>query len=530
MEGNMRMAMDFYAIAFQYDSLNRELCFFLCEKYKSIGKLKKSLEYGLKGTGLAGEPDFYEYKLMGEIYLRLGKVTESTSYYKKAHAMHEEDREILYTLATIYEEVGDISGQVEILEKLIPLANYPERLVIKLARIYNSQRKLQELEQLYRRAWEETNQNLYGERLAGVYESLGLYTHFLNTYRELRANDPENVYYKVQVARTFITLGMTDSAFAYYRELAGEFPDKEQFVYTYATLLYAKGDYEEAKSYFLMLLNQQPENAAYHYYLGSIGEVLGDNDLAELEYNKAVSLNQDILEYWAKLGIFRLKKERYQEARKLFSRMVKVHDESAQAWYLWGIAYNRQAEHWEQQNTREGRMDSASLEKVWKIRDKAAEKFRHSLSLNKDDTRVLFELGVALERSRKEEAAIEVFKRIVELDSNDANALNYLGYMYVEKNQEMETAFDLIERALRIEPENGAFLDSKGWWYFKMKEYEKAREYIEKALATGMKDIVIIEHLALILEKLGDMESAREQWTLILKMNPHHKLANSKLN
>ena len=54
----------------------------------------------------------------------------------------------------------------------------------------------------------------------------------------------------------------------------------------------------------------------------------------------------------------------------------------------------------------------------------------------------------------------------------------------------MERAIQLIDRALRIEPDNGAFLDSKGWWYYTMEKYEQAREFIERALATGMQDVL----------------------------------------
>jgi tetratricopeptide (TPR) repeat protein len=142
----------------------------------------------------------------------------------------------------------------------------------------------------------------------------------------------------------------------------------------------------------------------------------------------------------------------------------------------------------------------------------------------------MFDLGVSLEKSGQISQSIQIFKQLIQLDSTNSNALNYLGYMLVEEEKELGTAITLINKALAREPKNGAFLDSKGWWYYKKKNYPKAREYIEKALQAGAQDVVILEHLALVLEKMGDMDSAREQWTLILKLNPNHKLANSRVN
>jgi tetratricopeptide (TPR) repeat protein len=530
LKGNEKLAMEYYTFALDYDSLNRELCFFLSRKYKAQGDMEKARDYGLKGLHLPGKSRFSDYMEMGEVFLRLGKLSQATSYYEKAMAIEEENHEILYTLGTIYEQTGDVAKQVDVLAKLIPLVNYPERIVSKIATIYKSQGKLQKLEELYQHAWKETNHHLYGERLAGVYESLGLYNHFLDTYRELQTKDPENIYYKVQIARTFISLGLTDSAFQYYEELVKDFPEKEQFLFTYTTLLFEKGKYEEARINLLQLLEQQPENATYHYYLGSVAEMMEDEELAELEYKKAVSLNKEILEYWAKLGLFYLKQERHQRATELFANMVSTHDKSAYAWYLCGVAYNRIAEYWERKKETPEYSKADISKKGLGFRDLAVERFRYALTLNDQDSRVLFELGVSLERSSKAKEAIEVFKQLVEIDSSDANALNYLGYLMVENMQEMKKAAAYIDQALRIEPENGAFLDSKGWWFYQMKKYELAKEYIERSLATGVNDIVIIEHLALILEKLGDTESAKEQWTLILKMDPNHKLANSRLN
>ncbi len=530
MLGNEKVALDFYTISFQYDSTSRELCFFLSRKHKEMGEYKKALEFGLRGLSLDGEENIHEYKLLGETYLRLGHLGKSVEYYKKARKLDEYDRDVLYTLLTIYEQEGSISEQSDVLSKLLPLVDYPERLVDKMAKLYKSQGKYKQLVAMYEAAWEETGLNIFGERLANVYESLEMFSNFLEVYQTLFKQEPGNIYYKVQVARAFLTMGENDSAFQYYEELVKEYPEKEQFVYTYATLLFFKERYEEAKGYFLKLLEEYPENSTYHYYLASCGDMLGDKALASLEYHKAVNMNKNILEYWAKLGIFLMRDEKYSEAIKLFKDMVTHHEKSPYAWYLYGISFNRNAEYLDREMRNKAEPDSSLGKKANYMRGKAIEKFKKSLKIEPGDPKVLFELGVAYERNLQENKSIEAFKKLISIDSANSAALNYLGYMLVEANKELPLAIKYIDRALKSEPNNGAYLDSKGWYYYKVKNFEKAKEYIEKALATGTKDVTIIEHLALILEELGEVESAKEQWALILKLNPNHKLANSKLN
>ena len=126
--------------------------------------------------------------------------------------------------------------------------------------------------------------------------------------------------------------------------------------------------------------------------------------------------------------------------------------------------------------------------------------------------------------------SIEVMKKLVKLDSSDATILNYLGYMLVEENRELDYAGNLIERALTFEPENGAFLDSKGWLYYRKNDFAKARKFIEMAVDRIPQDTTILEHYALILEKLGLSDKAGEKWRLILKLDPGHEMAHRKVN
>jgi Flp pilus assembly protein TadD len=85
------------------------------------------------------------------------------------------------------------------------------------------------------------------------------------------------------------------------------------------------------------------------------------------------------------------------------------------------------------------------------------------LAQSPGNRRILFELGATLERLGERGEAMTLLRKLVKFDTANAVALNYLGYMLVEDNRDLDYAGRLIDRALRLEPENGAYLDSKGW-------------------------------------------------------------------
>jgi tetratricopeptide (TPR) repeat protein len=176
-----------------------------------------------------------------------------------------------------------------------------------------------------------------------------------------------------------------------------------------------------------------------------------------------------------------------------------------------------------------GQGDTAVTGRARRYREQGVDFYKKALELEGNNRRVLFELGVNLEQIGRRAESIDVMKRLVKLDSGDATILNYLGYMLVEEDKELDLAGALIDRALVFEPDNGAFLDSKGWWYYRKKDYANARKYIEMALDRIPDDTTILEHYALILEKLGHSDAAIDKWRQILKLDPGHDLAHRKL-
>jgi tetratricopeptide (TPR) repeat protein len=94
--------------------------------------------------------------------------------------------------------------------------------------------------------------------------------------------------------------------------------------------------------------------------------------------------------------------------------------------------------------------------------------------------------------------------------------MNYLGYMLADKGSRLTEALGLIRKAVELEPMNGAYLDSLGWVYFKLGQYELAEENLRQAVERDQTDPTVHEHLGDLYEKTGRIRLAAAQWQLSL--------------
>jgi tetratricopeptide (TPR) repeat protein len=105
--------------------------------------------------------------------------------------------------------------------------------------------------------------------------------------------------------------------------------------------------------------------------------------------------------------------------------------------------------------------------------------------------------------------------------------LNYLGYMLADQGQKLPEALKLIREAVEQDPQNGAYLDSLGWVYFKLGQYPEAEENLRKANERINTDPTIHDHLGEVYEKTGNLKMAVAQWERSLTEYAHSLAADA---
>jgi tetratricopeptide (TPR) repeat protein len=121
--------------------------------------------------------------------------------------------------------------------------------------------------------------------------------------------------------------------------------------------------------------------------------------------------------------------------------------------------------------------------------------------------------GAACEQAGEFDRAVDIFEQCIALYPDEHEALNYVAYMWADKGVELEKALGYAQRALAIEPANGAYIDTLAWVYYRMQRYTEALEQIQKAAELIEDDPTILDHLGDIRKAAGDPAGAVQAWT-----------------
>ncbi len=159
----------------------------------------------------------------------------------------------------------------------------------------------------------------------------------------------------------------------------------------------------------------------------------------------------------------------------------------------------------------------------------ARDLLRRATEIAPDDKRTLYELALTQEQLGEDRDAVATLEKVLDLDPEDSEILNFYGYLLAENGWQLERAERAVQRALEDQPENGAYLDSLGWVYYQQGRYEEALEKIVDAANTLGDDPVILEHLGDCLLKLNRASDAVDAYERALQVGADAKDLEERL-
>jgi tetratricopeptide (TPR) repeat protein len=109
-------------------------------------------------------------------------------------------------------------------------------------------------------------------------------------------------------------------------------------------------------------------------------------------------------------------------------------------------------------------------------------------------------------------------QQVLELQPDHAEALNYIGYTWVEKNMHLKKALEYILRANTLKPDNGFIIDSLGWAYYRLGDFQQAAKELERSLELIQDDPHIYDHLGDTYRSLKRFSEAKEVYRKAYEM------------
>jgi len=409
--------------------------------------------------------------LLGDAFLRAQEPARAEFVFSRAVELDPRDPEHRRKLAQALLAQGKADAALAQYQSLTELEPAEVQNYLRMAQIFRQQKKLDRAEESLLRAKQYAPGNLeviYGEAL--LYEAQGRFDDAIRVLADSVAAIKANPRSLADSHRTLAVL---------YEQLGRLNREVENFPS-------AVNAYRE-----LLLLDTESEKRA-RALLADTYRLAKDMPRALAESGKGMELfPQDrglLVTHALLLGENGQTDEAAGLLRGLFARSAEDRD-----------LYLTLAQVYE----RGKRFDDAELA----IRE--AEKLASAPGENEG---VWFLLGAVFERQKKFDLAEAQFKKVLQVNPQNAQVLNYFGYMLADQGIRLEEAVDLIRRALAEEPFNGAYLDSLGWAFFKQNNLAEAEAYLRKAIDRNRHDPTIHDHLGDVLAKAGRATQAAAEW------------------
>jgi tetratricopeptide (TPR) repeat protein len=508
--GNLyELSMDFHsalaeyqkAVALQPDI--RELRYALAMAYLATKDVESAKQQALE----IHPKDAKTYQLLGECYRVAGQDDSALWAYSRAVEQDSTDVNSLWRLAVLWQLKNDLNQAIHYWKMVATLQTFSPQVHLQLATLLFQAQKLDDAISEYRKVLDlqpDNPKSFYG--LAEVYEAKHDTTQAIDLYRRYLKLDPVNKQVRGKLIALLYQTGRKDEAMSQAGTFSMLAPDDLEAKKRLGALYLSSGDYPQAESVFISYLEADPDDPQVHFFLGRIALEKEDFNRAKSEFETTVALSDSVLDGWINLAMVYLRQDSTQRAIQIYQQARgKVRDDSYLL-YMIGNVYAQKQNY-----------DSALV-----YLSKASDKSPH-------ETQILFSLGSVYERNGDFDQSVAIFERLLRIDSTNAQALNYLGYMFAEKGIRLEESLDMIQKALESDPNNAAYLDSYGWVLFRLGRLEEAEIQIKKALDAVSTDSIIHEHLGDIYQAQGWTENAKTEWQEALRLQPDNENVKKKL-
>ncbi len=474
-------ALEEYYLAAVNDTTNERLILEVTGRFLQKRKPEKALELLTRASEVPGAS--------GAIYARLGLVYGQLGKTEQALA----------------------ANRIAIKRSPRGLAGY-QNLFVTLLQAKKSDEALKVLDDAARQT------NVGPDFLAGVAE---LYSNYILQLPSQKAKvlprvmavldraatmKTQDAMVRLRLAETYNLLGGGPKAAEIYLELLKRLPDvpavREQLHAKLAEIYLRGSDSTNAIEHIQALVHEDPTNPQTHYWLGYLYYRDRKADQACDQFKQAIVLSPDFAEAYYHLALAQLSANKAGESLETLEKIRTKFPQSFLLEFYSGLACGELKDY----KTALRHLTSAE------VMAKATE----PKLLDKE---FFFQLGACYERTGDYAQAEQYFQKCLEISPDWPDACNYLGYMWAERGVNLQKARELIEKAVKGEPKNAAYLDSLAWVLYKLDLAQDAlKPMLEAIELTAKPDPTLFDHLGDIYSALKQPEKAREAWQRALTL------------
>ena len=516
---------------------------------------------------------------MSKDYLRLNKLPQARDFSKKAVDMDSTNTEYLNLLATIYTTGRNLDSAITVFERIVSLDSANYQSLFSLAKLYEKdkpQNALNLYDKIIKEAGPQWNVLL---NVADLNERLGNVEATISTVEDLLELNPTNIDLRKLLIESYIKTKKYDKAIQLSEETLSVFPNDYELVEYRANALVQSGKWNAGALEYKKLIESDAVTfeSKLRIITGFLTQTVKDSSLIPLTKDMLTYLDKDTTDWQVKayLGQLSIDERNDSLAIKYFKEASALAVWNPQIWMrLGGLLFDS------------GKYEDAIVEMKKAVINfpneyvinvilglalaqeqkhaEAGEYLKRSIDLNPTDVLALQAYGFTLNQLDQPEEALVYLNRAVEIDPENTQVLGVLGLIYddlemytmsdsvytkalaidpldalvnnnyayalSERGERLDEALDMAKKAIAVDPNNSSFLDTIGWIYYKMGDYEKAKENIEKAMMTDSDNPTLLHHLGDVYSKLGENKKALEYWKKAVEFGEDDKDLLLKVN
>jgi tetratricopeptide (TPR) repeat protein len=370
-----------------------------------------------------------------------------------------------YYLGKIYVDLGKMPSAVASFEQAFKKQPTLGQAVSALGIIYEEREQYEKAIHYYSKYLEKTPSD--ARILNRVVQVLFLkerYAQVIPYAERLSDLEPENLNLKVKLGILYTDAKRYPQALSVFKDLLAAAPQSDKILYYIGAIHQELKQFQESIEYF----NQIPSTSGL--YLDSSVQMA--NMLSTLAQEEHFN---DQTEKWRQsfLKHINTKIEEVQDMRVEFS-VIK-------AGYFEAIGNFKGA-----------------MEAMMVVQDEKSFSTQHK-----------YYLANLYEKEKKFEESTALMMRVIELEPKNAHAWNFLGYALLSRGEELDKAYEYIQKAVKLSPEDGYIRDSLGWYFFKKGDTQRALKELQTAAKKIPEDVEVLKHLAEIHRELKQYAKAK---------------------
>ena len=443
---------------------------------------------------------------MAESYWKLGKARKSEELLFNALNLNPDDFEAREMLANQYIFQNKHDKAIEQYRVLAEISDEDPRYLIALAKLVLSQNNINESISLFIKAYEKDKSRIdILEEAANLSLRSRQLDKARSLYKQLIDFDKNNAYYLSTYIDLIVMSGDYINGIAALESLIDIEGETAERLSQLGILYYKMENIVKAKPLFIKLINMNHFDVTIMHFLSNIYLEESILDSAGIIANQIIFHHPSDPRGYLDAALAELNNENPLGAIKILEPVNNQFFNEFSIQYLLGSSYQQLEEY-----------------------DKATIVLRQSLKIYPESRGARHTLAIASDALNYWNESDSLYEGLIASDTNDVQALNNYSYSLVERNIHLNKALEMAKKAIELEPDNAAYLDTIGWIYYKMDNIDEALSFIRKSVELDNNNAIVLEHLGDVLIAKNQIQEAIIYYLKALDIDKDNEILQQK--